>query len=1322
MDVPRPSSAARRSTLSIPTKPDASLAEWTSKIKELQKQVDEDEEAETRRLEAEIAASRQARLRRSTGYASRSSSVDIPQSALAALAKVDDRSHTPDSPFSSIDKQRNQEDALKKLTGDRPSAKPSAHSAPSVPVSQSKATAEPISLAAFIGGRATGPRLTKHAPQQDAHDPTQFEQRTNISAPHPVFGRGGVAMPGMTGHGSASVVSRAIREQESHPAASSTGTPQRDRRISTPTSVRSVVEKAEERTVLPSYTGSSTQTAIRQRTISTPTGAAPARASPAPETFAPKPKPDPIPRPLSHSSNAHARPITPHASSASPAPYSTSKSPAPRPVSAASQRVMQTPPPPSPTHSPKPSITTPGLARPIQPTPRHSLGSPQMPPSQNPSPAFLKPPPAKEPTPSLSRLQGRGFVQNMVKKTSELSATPEGSPTPDRKDGGRRQSSVLDRWQFSNATGSPAPPPVISPKPIPMRKSFTADPSSPTTSSYSVPLKADNTGRTLKSKSSLPTLPTMRTGNSAVGPSSMSESGYGGPHPKLGSAKTVITYIQPARTGDQPIPQYMQHEDSTPDVDELGMRTRTRTTSGGLVQERGALGLPAKAGQPLSHPTKDRAKKPRKGKSAPAAAASNLTTIREGSPVRDGHKAQHEGAATSLQTPQSFASVRTASPVSQYPSPPATAGKAANAVTPPTKPIVPTKPTLDVRVPATTAAPEKSPVSPLVPPKPARSPSVSPPQSGGQKPPASPAKHTRIPSTGNRATVMDVAQVFNEVLQSTSPTSVSPVETKQLPPPPPAADTKPTTVRKDEPEEEESWEPPSVKNLVANWGPRSTGNGAPAALSAPALERRKSSYEKYSAFVLPPLKEEKTPVSSPAGTLARGTAPIVAGAVTVKEEEVTEDVTKAEKDAKVENVVVTVEAVEAKPQPRSDIVHLAHADEPLPHVDVDALYQAPRAAYTPDPDLTTVSVDVLSIVGNTANAISKDPSVFYDGEFLAIVHRAKARSSGLVQTKVWGWLGRHAKAGERETQKLQELARRYGTSPATVRQTREPVELVAVLGGQLALRQGTRTHWSADNTAMHVVRSLQGVIYIDEVDLNIKNLCSGYSYCISILDTYYVWHGRGSVASEQQAALKYAQSLASSPQNIIELNEDESQADEMFWMVLGQGEYAKADYWQWRATAPVVDPRVWVIDTQHSDGIVRPVTTFPSHPEFGQSIHLVDCIWELFVLVGDEARGRRLDIRLALSLADALARKASPARPFTPTVHALIFPTQIPTDLLLTFRELEEAELNGGNIPDHMNLIPAGDAITDLRSTTWTSAALGDHTMLPLGVTPPHFS
>ena len=58
--------AARRKTYDIPKSDSVGLAEWTSKIKALQRQVDEDEEAETRRLEEDIMASRMSRMRRST--------------------------------------------------------------------------------------------------------------------------------------------------------------------------------------------------------------------------------------------------------------------------------------------------------------------------------------------------------------------------------------------------------------------------------------------------------------------------------------------------------------------------------------------------------------------------------------------------------------------------------------------------------------------------------------------------------------------------------------------------------------------------------------------------------------------------------------------------------------------------------------------------------------------------------------------------------------------------------------------------------------------------------------------------------------------------------------------------------------------------------------------------------------------------------------------------------------------------------------------------------------------------------------------------------
>lgn len=68
-------SASRQRAYDLP-KPESDLAEWTSKIKALQRQVDADEEAEQKRLEEEIAASRLARLRRSQG-SGRTSSLDL---------------------------------------------------------------------------------------------------------------------------------------------------------------------------------------------------------------------------------------------------------------------------------------------------------------------------------------------------------------------------------------------------------------------------------------------------------------------------------------------------------------------------------------------------------------------------------------------------------------------------------------------------------------------------------------------------------------------------------------------------------------------------------------------------------------------------------------------------------------------------------------------------------------------------------------------------------------------------------------------------------------------------------------------------------------------------------------------------------------------------------------------------------------------------------------------------------------------------------------------------------------------------------------------
>jgi hypothetical protein len=138
---------------------------------------------------------------------------------------------------------------------------------------------------------------------------------------------------------------------------------------------------------------------------------------------------------------------------------------------------------------------------------------------------------------------------------------------------------------------------------------------------------------------------------------------------------------------------------------------------------------------------------------------------------------------------------------------------------------------------------------------------------------------------------------------------------------------------------------------------------------------------------------------------------------------------------------------------------------------------------------------------------------------------------------------------------------------------------------------------------MHLVRSFNGLIVIEERDLvsthnqpaccslksaqNVQNLCSGFSYCLSILDTLYVWHGRGSKETERAEALEYAQGLASNGGNVIELSEGENDDDEMFWMILGDEEYAKADHWRWRRTSPSAVSRMWRVDASSSQKVIR---------------------------------------------------------------------------------------------------------------------------------------
>lgn len=164
-----------------------------------------------------------------------------------------------------------------------------------------------------------------------------------------------------------------------------------------------------------------------------------------------------------------------------------------------------------------------------------------------------------------------------------------------------------------------------------------------------------------------------------------------------------------------------------------------------------------------------------------------------------------------------------------------------------------------------------------------------------------------------------------------------------------------------------------------------------------------------------------------------------------------------------------------------------HADKPSPKLDVRVLLE--KAASSPplsfDPSLKPISTDVLSIRGRIASPVTTQPHVFYDTELRAIVYRSKDVVNRLASTTIWAWRGNAAKVGDDEKWKIQDLESRFGTKVIPCAQGLEPLDLVSLLGGVIAIRQGSAAHWSAENTAMHSVRSAPhgSNVIITELDL-----------------------------------------------------------------------------------------------------------------------------------------------------------------------------------------------------------------------------------------------
>jgi hypothetical protein len=480
----------------------------------------------------------------------------------------------------------------------------------------------PMSLAAFIGGRATGPRLNKHAPQLDATDPTLFEQwDSTSSAPHPVFGRGGVAMHGLTSRGREVVSSTHDHEVDTpttkyEPSSSATepvpapngdhllgGGTSRQPRTGSSTALKRYVQHIEQVSSTQPSTPSSERDAHRPRTTSTPVGAHPTRTMSSSPMSSSRSRPSsPRARVPPGSSNCDVRSPPPTSSSIS----SVDKSPT-SPPHKPSVPAFLTPEKSATavTSSPASGVKLPTFSASTQSLPRSGASTPKTTPL-TPQHRTLSVYPLKEkdPTPSISRLKGRGFVQSMVKASSALEAAAAGSVVPEvgNLSPAKSSPSITSRWKPESSQSSSSQPATM-PVPSHFRKSWT--PSAATSSpqraalqrkswTTSEPQKVEESGRespsrVLKQESTssvrlvenhhtgrsiravehehtgqssrvpLPEqtehppckapspLPSLSAPSRPSTPPPASPGGHG-----LGSSSTMFSYIKPVKTGDDP--------------------------------------------------------------------------------------------------------------------------------------------------------------------------------------------------------------------------------------------------------------------------------------------------------------------------------------------------------------------------------------------------------------------------------------------------------------------------------------------------------------------------------------------------------------------------------------------------------------------------------------------------------------------------------------------------------------------------------------------------------------------------------------------------
>ncbi|GAA5954916.1 hypothetical protein JCM8115_005567 [Rhodotorula mucilaginosa] len=364
------------------------------------------------------------------------------------------------------------------------------------------------------------------------------------------------------------------------------------------------------------------------------------------------------------------------------------------------------------------------------------------------------------------------------------------------------------------------------------------------------------------------------------------------------------------------------------------------------------------------------------------------------------------------------------------------------------------------------------------------------------------------------------------------------------------------------------------------------------------------------------------------------------------------------------------------PRPSNDIVQLV-LSQPEP-------YHLPPGE--------TLSLDVFHL-----NSPTDDPNpidhnhVLHATEILGIVHRAEDGETGGVSTHVWVWKGDEARETKRTDERIIRLEDKTGVEAVEVEYRHEPPALAEAFAGQLTICRGPRESFDHLARRMFSVQSHDGVIYVEEVPVASRSLCSGYSTTFSALGEVYAWLGEGSLEAERRACCEFAEAIADG-RTVTVLPEGEETA--MFWHHLpDDNEYASAQYWRRRPSCPERTTVIRVDAAGSSPFALVPEGSVPT-----DAVSIIDGgSAEHWVVVPESVKARKAEIKTALDAAQKLS-EAWKQRGFASRTpyHLIAFPSLVPRDLAFLSRSFDLDALNRPKRPTKMHIFTAAEARSEL--------------------------